>query len=105
MATRVSSTEKRFWTLATRVSSTEKPKKLGLRLPLVGTVFIPLDEIDALDLEHGSDCPHLRASTSTLVHHSPEIRGPIIVPDWIAEIIAAHYPENVLRETDVAADF
>lgn len=63
-----------------------------------GKVFIPLEDIDGLDLLHGFDNYRHRDSTATLFHHSPEIREPITVPDWIAEIIAAHYPDKVLHE-------
>lgn len=67
---------------------------------MIGRVFIPRDEIDLLDLNHGSDMPHLRASTSTLRHHSAELRGPIIAPNWVLEIIASYYPDKVLPERE-----
>lgn len=65
-----------------------------------GNVFIRLDEIEALDMERGYDSVLLRNSTATLYHHCPEIRKPIAFPNWIAEIIAAHYPGKVLARAE-----
>jgi hypothetical protein len=67
-----------------------------------GKVFVPLDEIDALDIEHGFDDIRFRRSTSTLYHHCPEIREPITVPKWAAKIMAAYYPSKVLVPTELA---
>jgi hypothetical protein len=67
-----------------------------------GSVFVPLDEIDALDLEQGFDSLVYRHITANLYHHCPEIRDPIIVPKGIAKIMAAHYPSKVLVRAELA---
>ena len=69
---------------------------------LYGKVFLPLDEIDALELDQGFDQVFYRNATSTLHHSSPEIRGPIYFPRWIAKVMAAYYPQKVLVEAESA---
>jgi hypothetical protein len=67
-----------------------------------GNAFIPLDEIDGLDLEQGFDQAFQRNRTSTLYHHCPEVREPIYMPRWIARIVAAYYPAKVIVDAQLA---
>ena len=62
---------------------------------MFGNVFIPLDEIDGLDLDRGFDKIFCR-DTATLYHHCPEIREPVYIPLWAARVAAAYYPSKVI---------
>ena len=72
---------------------------IGIKM-LHGRAFIPREEIEALDLEHGLDVAFCRNSMSTLYHCCPEIREPIYVSKWAAKIMAGYYPEKVLVEAE-----
>jgi hypothetical protein len=52
---------------------------IGIKVSLMGDVFLPVEFIDALELEKGM--------LSTLYHHSPEVRGPVRVPNYVARFI------------------
>ncbi|HUY92687.1 MAG TPA: hypothetical protein VMV10_28360 [Pirellulales bacterium] len=63
---------------------------IGIKLWPVGDVFVPRDEIDSLELRGG-----FLGLTSELTHHCPEVRGPIGVPNGVAEMMARCYPEKL----------
>lgn len=59
------------------------PSGLGLKLILVGTVFLPRDSIDALQRS--------RWWGVALHHHCPEIRTPVRVTPYVANILFEHW--------------
>ena len=70
---------------------------LGLQSSF-GSVYLPHEQIDGLDLMQGYDRAFYRRKTSTLYHHSPEVREPIFMRKEIAEVVARHYPDKVLAD-------
>lgn len=69
---------------------------LGIKISIMGDVFLPWETIDALELQSGL--------MSTLYHHCPEVLGPIRVPNAIARIIAETWGSRYPRKVIVAAE-
>jgi hypothetical protein len=70
---------------------------LGIRISTIGDVYLPLDEIDAIEIAGG-----FMRLTSALVHHCPEVRSPIGVPNRVAGIMVAYYPSKAPVQAELA---
>jgi hypothetical protein len=68
---------------------------------IYGTAFVPLDQIDAIIFDEGIDAPLVRNSTSAIAHHCPEMKEPIYVSRWAAQIMAHYYPTKALIEEEL----
>ena len=68
---------------------------IGIKIVTIGDVFLPLDEVDTLEIRG-----RFLGLTSELIHHCPEVASPIGVPNKVAKIMAAYYPEKVLVPTE-----
>ena len=66
---------------------------IGIRISTIGDVYLPLDEIDTIEIAGG-----FMRLTSTLVHHCPEVRNPIGVPNQVARTMLAYYPQKQMIE-------
>ncbi|HQU43217.1 MAG TPA: hypothetical protein PK867_10415 [Pirellulales bacterium] len=64
---------------------------IGINIGIIGAAFIPLKEIDAIEFDGWW--------TATIMHHCPEVRGPIKAPIKVARIMAHYYAEKV-RSSD-----
>lgn len=71
---------------------------IGIKLWSVGDVFVPRDEIESLEIRGG-----FLGMMSELTHHCPEVRGPVGVPNRVAEMMAQCYPEKVLGHSQSGA--
>ena len=69
---------------------------LGIKISIMGDVFLPWETIDALELQSGL--------MSTLYHHCPEVLGPIRMPNAMARIIAETWGSRYPRKVIVAAE-
>ncbi|HQU43218.1 MAG TPA: hypothetical protein PK867_10420 [Pirellulales bacterium] len=61
---------------------------LGIKIGLMGSAFVPLEQVESLDLSG--------RFVAVLTHHSPEVRVPIVVPKKVGLVMAEHYSEKVL---------
>jgi hypothetical protein len=69
---------------------------LGIKVFPLGDIFVPWELIDRLELERGL--------TSTLRHHSPELRGPIRLPNGVARILAEVLERQSRHKVIIAAE-
>lgn len=70
---------------------------VGIRVAVIGDVFLPLEEIEAIDIRGRA-----WGMMSEMTHHCPEVRSPIGVPNKVAAIMGRYYPEKVLVPTEMA---
>lgn len=67
------------------------PDGVGIKIDLIGDVFLPRDEIETIEIGAG-----FMGYMSIVWHHSPELKAPIQPPNRVANIMGSHYPEKLL---------
>ncbi len=72
---------------------------IGIKIEILGDVFLPLEEIDTIELGAG-----FMDYMSVVCHHCPELRGPLQVPNHVAQIMAAYYPDKLLVPAEAAEE-
>jgi hypothetical protein len=68
---------------------------------IYGQAFVPLEQIDTIAFDESFDAPLMHNSTSAIHHHCPEMKEPLYMSKWAAQIVATYYPAKMLVEAQL----